>query len=93
MKYRMGNIWEPNKDISTSLILMTIEASERRRKETDNANDKHRWMIFTTYVSIMYIISLRGLEGFLLDLKSSRDMKGKATDEYIWLGLLGKLKG
>ena len=50
-------------------------------------------MVFTTYVAITYVISLRGLEGFLLDLKVLKDMKGKATEEYMWLALWGKLKG
>ena len=49
-------------------------------------------MVFTTYITILYVISLQGLEGFLLDLKALKDMKPKATNEYIWLALRGKLK-
>ena len=42
---------------------------------------------------MLYVISLRGLEGLLLDLKAVKDMKEKATEEYVWLALKGKLKG
>ena len=50
-------------------------------------------MIFTTYVTVTYVISLRGLEGCMLDLKSLRDLMEKARENHLWLGLLGKLKG
>ena len=79
MKYRMGNVWKPNKALSTELIVRTIKAAERKRIEGDTNEETHRWMVFTTYVSMSYVISLRGSEGLLLDLKAVKDMKEKAT--------------
>ena len=39
------------------------------------------------------MISLRGSEGFLLDLKTMRKLQPRATQEFFWLSLLGRLKG
>ena len=91
LKYRMGVIWKPNKALSTELLLKVIEKAEGRREEDDNS--KHGWTVFVTYIVVSYVISLRGSEGFLLDLGTLRKLKERATNEYFWLSLLGKLKG
>ena len=91
MKYRMGVIWKPNKAFSTELLLKVIEKAESRR--IDSEESKHGWTVFVTYIAVSYVISLRGSEGFLLDLGSLRKLKERATEEYFWLSLLGRLKG
>ena len=91
LKYRMGVIWKPNKALSTELVLKLIERSEMRR--SDNETGRHLWTVFVTYLTVSYVISLRGSEGFLLDLKTLRKLRERATDEYFWLSLLGRLKG
>ena len=51
LKYWMGNIWQPNKALSTELIIKVIKGSEKRRSESVSMRDKRRWMIFTAYVT------------------------------------------
>ena len=68
-----------------------IEKAESRR--TDNKENKHGWTVFVTYHAVSYVISLRGSEGFLLDLGTLRKLRERATKEYFWLSLLGRLKG
>ena len=47
----------------TELILKTIKGAEKRRLEGEAREENHRWMMFTMYVTITYVIILRGLEG------------------------------
>ena len=49
--------------------------------------------MFGVYITISYVISLRGSEGFLLDLKVLREINLNSNQSFLWLSLLGKLKG
>ena len=91
IKYRMGVIWKPNKAFSTDLILKIIEKAESKRADTEE--NKHSWTVFVTYIAVSYVISLRGSEGLLLELRTLRKLRERATDDYFWLSLLGRLKG
>ena len=64
MKYRMGNIWKPNKNVSTELIRKTIVRAELKRREADRTEDCFGWLVFGAYIAITYTISLRGSEFF-----------------------------
>ena len=87
----MGVIWKPNKALSTELILKLIERSEMKR--SDNEVGRHLWTVFVTYLTVSYVISMRGSKGFLLNLKTLRKLKERASNEYFWLSLLGRIKG
>ena len=91
MKYRMGVVWKPNKAFSTQILLKIIERAEYKRINSEES--KHDWTVFVTYIAVSYVISLRGSEVLLLDLKTLRKLKERATDDYFWLSLLGRLKG
>ena len=93
MKYRMGNVWRPNKALSTELVLKVLGAANQKMKDAESNDEAHRWMVFTAYVKVSYVISLLGSEGLLLDIKALRELKKKSTKEYMWLALRGKLKG
>ena len=93
MKYRMGVIWRPNKALSTELILKIIKRSEEKRAVCLGKAEQHTWTVFVAYIVLSYVISLRGSEGLLLDLKTLRKLRERATEEYFWISLLGKLKG
>ena len=93
MKYRMGVIWRPNKVLSTELIKRIVENAESKRSSADEQEERHEWTVFEAYLVVSYVISLRGSEGFLLDLKTMRKLQGRATQEFFWLSLLGRLKG
>ena len=94
IKYCMGVIWRPkNKALSTELTKKVIESAENKRSGSDEAEYWHDWTVFQTYLVVSYVISLGGPEGFLLDLKTMRKLQPRATKEYFWLSLLGRLKG
>ena len=42
MKYCMGNMWRPNKALSTELIVKVIDHTERRRLDEDSEDGQHR---------------------------------------------------
>ena len=93
MKYRMGIIWKPNKDLSTERIIDTVRRAERLRAKEPNEMIKHRWAAFVAYIAVTYVISVRGSEVFLLDLGALRKLRERATEDYFWLSLLGQLEG
>ena len=93
MKYRMGVIWQPNKSLSTELIKTIIENTENKRAISESQEEQHHWSVFQSYLVVFYVISLRGSEEFLLDLKTMIKLQPRATREYFWLSLLGRLKG
>ena len=59
----------------------------------DSVVDKNIWTVFSTYAVISYVLSLRGNEGFLLDLKGTRANLDRKDEKVFWIVLLGKIKG
>ena len=64
MRARMGSDWRPNLALSTTLIVKLLDRSESRIDSSTSKEDKHHWMVFLTYVTVSYVISLRGPEGW-----------------------------
>ena len=93
VKFRMGSIWKPNKGFSTNLLKLMLQRAEKKRIELEDLNSRHIWTVFSTYSVISYTLSLRGAEGFLLDLKGTRKNRERRTEKHFWITLLGKLKG
>jgi len=89
---RMGQVVKPNVALSTPLLLKLIDQIEDRLESSESAENKHLFMSALTYVIVSYVISLRGSEGFLLDLGGLRKHREK-SNEYVIIVLLGKLKG
>jgi hypothetical protein len=58
-----------------------------------SAREKNRWTVFHAYVTVCYTISLRGCEGFLLDLAGLNRNFHAGGEKYIVIALLGKIKG
>ena len=67
---RMGQVWKPNKAMSIHLLCALLEKAEDRYVSTEDPQGKHRWLVFITYAAVCYVISLRGVEGFMIDLDS-----------------------
>ena len=59
------------KVFSTKLLMKVLEAAEKRRRQMDNLKDKHIWTVFFTYAVMSYVLSLRGNEGFMLDIEGT----------------------
>ena len=92
LKCRMGQLWKPNRALSLPLLLSLLEKVEERIKGAFNDKDSHRWVVFSTYVVVCYVISLRGVEGLLLDL-TGLNRHWRSDQEHVIIALLGKVKG
>jgi len=92
LRSRMGQVVKPNIALSTPLLLKLVEGLEGRLALSESEYDKHLHMSTLSYVIISYVISLRGCEGFLIDLKGLRKYKDK-TSSYCIIALLGRVKG
>jgi len=92
LKKRMGQDWRPNIALSTSLIVELLMKIEREIESAEDTSSHHFWIVFSAYVAISYVISLRGPEGLLLDLHGLHK-HWRSTDDYVVIALLGKVKG
>ena len=93
VRTRMGSIWKPNKGLSTDLLLHVIEKAELKIMEYENDKSQHKWIVFVSYMVITYVLSLRGNEGFMLELEGLRKHWDINRKEYLVIVLVGKLKG
>jgi len=93
MANRMGKIYLPNLAMSHKLIIKFFSVIEDKIKESKPMLDKHNWVIMSSYCTVSYILSLRGDEGFLLDINEMRKNWSNHSKDFIVITLLGKLKG
>ena len=92
-KRRMGQEWKPNRALSTDQVTEVLKEVEERIKASETEEEINKWVVFSAYVAITYVLSLRGSEGFLLDLGSLKKHWRDGWPEYLVIGLLGKVKG
>ena len=64
----MGQIWIPNKSLSIELLLILLNKVESKIDMADDKKDCNSWIVFHCYAVVSYVVSLRGIEGFLLNL-------------------------
>jgi hypothetical protein len=89
----MGQDWRPNKAISVELVTLTLQLAELRALEAPSLNEQNWWLVFHTYVTVCYAVSLRGCKGFLLDLTGLHRKFDAGGTRYVVIALLGKIKG
>lgn len=89
---RMGQEWKPNRAMSVKLLLAVLEATETRVQAASTDEEENSWIVLHVFMVVAYVVSLRGAEGLLLDLKSLNLHWGKRP-ECVTLALLGKIKG
>jgi len=92
LRSRMGQIHKPNLAMSNQLITTLVEGLETKVDEAIDDDEVHLWSSVLTYVVISYVLSLRGPEGFLLDLRGLHQHWDRSAD-YVTIALLGRLKG
>ena len=90
---RMGQETRKNKALSTPLLMSVFDRMESKIKASESLEEHHRWSVFVCYAAVSYTISLRGNEGFLLDLEGLIRYKNEVAREYFIIALLGKIKG
>ena len=89
----MGQDWRPNKAIAVELLLLLLEAAELQIQEAVTLREENRWIVFHSFAIVCYTVSLRGCEGFLLDLAGLNRKFKAGGDKYVVITLLGKIKG
>lgn len=93
MGNRMGKVHLPNVAFSTPLLIKFLEEIEKRISEAADDISQHDWIIMSVYCVSSYVLSLRGDEGFLIDLNETRLNWDNHSKDYVIIALLGQLKG
>jgi hypothetical protein len=89
---RMGQVWKPNRAMSIKLLMAVLGETEIRIQDACPGEELNSWVVLHVFIVVAYVVSLRGVEGLLLDLASLNLHWGKRED-CITLALLGKIKG
>jgi hypothetical protein len=94
-KHRMGQDWRPNKAFSTELILAYLKLIDCKINDARTFGELNRWVVIGAYSVVTYVVSLRGSEGFLLDLGGLRKYAETPSSDksYFLIPLMGKVKG
>jgi hypothetical protein len=90
-RYRMGQEWWPNQAMSIPLLLTVVRAIGEKVQTALTSQDLNRWTVLHTFVSVTYIVSLRGPEGFLL--ATWRAWTGIDIFDHFIITLRGKIQG
>lgn len=94
LKNRMGQVWLPNRALSNDLRDEFFRRIEEKVTAAEHDPTQHRrWIVFQLYASLVYVLSLRGPEGFLLDLDGLNRHWDELRNEYVTIALLGRVKG
>ena len=94
----MAQDWRANQALSLDLVLELLRRVEMHIGEARSGKETNKWVTAHCYFVISFVLSLRGPEGFLLDLDGTRFYwKEKSIDEehgeYIYVCLRGQVKG
>lgn len=91
-KSRMGSDVRPNFALSINLLKRLLMGIDQKIKQSkDDFNQAASWTICGAFIAIAYALSLRGAEGFLLEIKHLEEFKNTKGD-LLWFPLIGKLK-
>ena len=88
----MGSDIRKNVAVSTATFAKFIHRIESRILASTNDKDTARWIIEGFYFCVSYVSSLRGEEGFLLDIDKLREHSHQ-DDGLVWLPLVGTVNG
>lgn len=92
-KGRMGQDWRPNKAMSVDLIKQVLRKTKSRMDGIRSDIDWEKWLTFGAYIATTYVLSLRGVEGLLVDLQGTLANNKVLNDRYFIIALLGMVKG
>jgi hypothetical protein len=89
----MGQEWRPNQAMGIPLLLATLQDIEDKIQGSPTSRELNRWTVLHTFMMVTYTVSLRGPEGFLLNLEGLNcHWRFEAEDHFI-IALRGKIKG
>lgn len=94
---RMGQLVLQDKAISVDLLLAVLQIVDGRVRDSDDLTEKTWWVTVGAFLTMGFCCSLRGPEGFMLDLHGLRKFLGQgrddASDPFVVIPLLGRFKG
>ena len=93
MANRMGQIWRPNKALSVDQMVELARMADARVLGATDDDEKNQWSSFLTYAVVSYVLSLRGNEGFMMDIDSMWKHRDRNDGTYFTVGLMGRVKG
>ena len=89
----MGQQWNPNRAFSTPVLKALLQEVERRVQDAEDESEENRWVVRHAFCVVTYVLSLRGPEGFLLELEGLNRFWNDRDPKKIIVTLLGKVKG
>ena len=93
LQARMGTIYKPNRGLSQKLLRSFFKEVQLVIEDQNELVDQHDWIVFYTYTVISYVLSLRGNEALLLDLRTLNREWTMMPEDLAIIPLLGRLKG
>ena len=92
---RMGSVVRKNLALDIKLILKVLDVIDEKialEDEKNNSTERDRWVMAGAYIAISFVLSLRGNEGFMMDIKEL--MKNQLLEKgLVWIILSGIIKG
>ena len=67
-KIHMEQTWKLNKALSIKLLLSLLSRINSWVDVANDNKDRSSWIFFHWYVVVSYVVSLRGYDGYLLDI-------------------------
>jgi hypothetical protein len=89
----MGQEWRPNQAMSIPLLVSTLQTIDDRIESASTSREVNHWTVVHAFISVTYAVSLRGPEGFLLDLDRLNRHWIEESDSHFIIALRGKIKG
>jgi len=65
----MGQDWRPNMAFTIGLYLALVKEVDKKIEFAETPESRHKWRVFSIYIIVTYVMSLRGRKGLFLDLK------------------------
>jgi hypothetical protein len=79
--------------MSIPLLVSTLQTIEDKIQSAPTSREVNRWTVVHAFISVTYVVSLRGPEGFLLDLDGLNRHWIEEADSHFIIALCGKIKG
>ena len=89
---RMGQIIKKDLAISVDLWKAMLDRCEGRMSQAESFEVGARWTMIGAYLTFIYVLSLRGPEGFQIEISLLRKHKD-LRNGLVWIPIVGKLKG
>ena len=73
-------------------MLKLIKAIKGRFTLANTSEERNKWSAFLRYVVVSYVLSLRGVEGFMLDIDLTYRLRDRNDGSYQTIGLMRRVK-